>query len=316
MKFFISHLKLSNNILMLLLWSFGGFLWLFACNSNAENKTKNDIKNTEKITSSGKKDVVSLSNNLPKKFPKKDTSFQIKGHWVDVRVPQNTPSKGIKGCVLVLPGWSFNRKDWCEKSSLCKKFLAENFILVLPEMNKSVYSSRFYPETYAEGKLSPNKQWILEDFMPLLQQNFDIFKKGNKNFVLGLSTGGRGVAILCLALPDIWTAGAGLSGDYEQALMPTDNLIKAFYGDYQKFAERWKNEDNPNQQAKNFKTPIYLGHGKQDKIVPAQQTEVFYQSLKKANPTLKIKLNLVDAQHDYQYWNSEAENMLRFFKGF
>jgi S-formylglutathione hydrolase FrmB len=286
-------------------------LLLFACGSNPLI-TKETI-NTHKTIKTEK----NTNTFFFEKYPKKDTSFVIKGHQVDIRVPKNTNQKNPKGAILVLPGWSFNRKDWCEKSSLCKKFLTENYILVLPEMNKSVYSSKFYTETYAEGRLSPNKQWILEDFMPFLQEKFGIFQKGNKNFVLGLSTGGRGVALLCLALPEIWTAGAGLSGDYEQTLMPNDNLIKAFYGDFKTFGERWKNEDNPNQQAKNFKTPLYLGHGKLDKVVPVQQTEVFYESLKKHNPTLRLQLNLPpNAQHDYKYWDSEVENMIKFFGNF
>ncbi len=277
---------------------------LFSCGSN---------ENQSPLTPKGGINAQIQTNKTPPSGAGglRDTSFAIKGHLVDIRVPKNPKPKGA---VLVLPGWSFNRKDWCEKSSLCKKFLAEGYILVLPEMNKSVYSSKFYTETYAEGKLSPNKQWILEDFMPFLQKKFGIFQKGDKNFVLGLSTGGRGVALLCLALPEIWTAGAGLSGDYEQTLMPNDNLIKAFYGDFKTFGERWKNEDNPNQQAKNFKTPLYLGHGKRDKIVPAQQTEVFYESLKKHNPKLRLQLNLPPtAEHDYKYWDSEVENMIKFF---
>lgn len=292
-------------------------MFFLSCNTNAQKTTTLEAKNKE-----NKEDKkVEKKSFLWEKTPKKDTSFQIKGHWVDIRVPniekstqKNTQNNNIKGAVLVLPGWSFDRKDWCNKSSLCKRFLQENYILVLPEMNKSVYSSKFYPETYPEGKQSPNKQWVLEDFMPFLQQKFGIFEKEKPNFVLGLSTGGRGVALLCLALPDIWRAGAGLSGDYEQTLMPNDNLIKAFYGDFKKFAERWKNEDNPNQQAKDFKTPLYLGHGKQDKIVPTQQTQVFYENLKKYHPNLPLKLNLVDAQHDYKYWDSEVENMIHFFE--
>ncbi|TAE46226.1 MAG: alpha/beta hydrolase, partial [Cytophagales bacterium] len=72
----------------------------------------------------------------------------------------------------------------------------------------------------------------------------------------------------------------------------------------------------PLQQAKNFKTPIYLGHSKQDNIVPINQTQLFYEALKKNQPKLKVKLNLIDGGHDYKYWNKEVENILQFFGEF
>jgi len=65
-----------------------------------------------------------------------------------------------------------------------------------------------------------------------------------------------------------------------------------------------------------MKTPIYLGHGKNDKITPHSQSVLFFDSLKKNNPDLKTKLIIKDAAHDYTYWASEVENILNFFKEF
>jgi dipeptidyl aminopeptidase/acylaminoacyl peptidase len=66
---------------------------------------------------------------------------------------------------------------------------------------------------------------------------------------------------------------------------------------------------------KKFQTPIYLGHGKLDKVVPFQQTELFYQTIKKINPTLSIVCHIDEqAGHDYKYWDSELDSIFTFFQ--
>lgn len=248
-------------------------------------------------------------------FPLKDTlqTLVIAGHAVDVR----TPAQGkVKGNIIVLPGWSFSKEDWCDKSSLCTKALAKGYRLILPEMSKSVYSSTFYPETVKDWQKYPNKVWVIDEMIPVLQKKYEMLLPTQKNFMLGLSTGGRGVALIALAKPDLFLAVAALSGDFDQTQMNTDPLMIGYYGPYLKFKSRWEGEDNPTKQAQFWKTPIYLGHGKQDNIVPVSQTQFFYSTIKKYHPTLKVKLNLPNATHDYKYWDSEVDNMLTFFADF
>jgi predicted esterase len=279
-----------------------------ACNTTKQKTSESTQKpNAAKVDSL----ITRQKNEIepPLKITDSLTTMEIAGHWLDI----HTPSGEIKGNIIVLPGWSFPRQDWCQKSSLCQKAKAQGYRLIMPEMGKSVYSSQFYPETLKDWQVFPNKAWLVEKMIPELQKDYQILLPSQKNYVLGLSTGGRGVAMLALALPDLFRACAALSGDFDQTQMPTDRLMIGYYGDYQHFKSRWEGEDNPTKQAAKFKTPIYLGHGKQDKIVPVSQTEIFYQALKKSNPKLKIKLNLVNALHDYAYWNSEVENMLKFF---
>ena len=89
--------------------------------------------------------------------------------------------------------------------------------------------------------------------------------------------------------------------------------MTAFYGSINNFRERWENPDNPTNRIKEYNTPIYLGHGKLDNVVPPEQTKMFYDSLRKHHPKLKIKLSMPKAQHDYDYWGSEVDNILKFF---
>ena len=240
-------------------------------------------------------------------------TIMIAGHAVDIR----TPAKGdIKGNIIVLPGWSFSKDDWCNKSSLCTKALEKGYRLIMPEMSKSVYSGAYYPETIKEWQKFPNKVWVVQEMIPTLQKQHEILLPQQKNFILGLSTGGRGVALITLAKPDLFQAAAALSGDFDQTQMITDRLMIGYYGTYLQFKSRWEGEDNPTKQAHHWKTPIYLGHGKNDNIVPVSQTQIFYNAIKKHHPNLKMKLNLPQAAHDYKYWDSEVDNMLAFFADF
>jgi dienelactone hydrolase len=263
-----------------------------------------------------KKNESSKEIKLPLKSKKKQfvdlQTLTIEGHKVDIQTPENE----IIGNILVLQGWDFPRTDWCQKSDLCKKAIKKGYRLIMPEMGRSVFSSQFYPETLKEWQKFPNKAWIIEKMIPFLQKEKNIFTNQKPNYIVGLSTGGRGVALICLATPNIWTAAASLSGDFDQTLTPQDRLMIGYYGSFEKFPERWKGEDNPTLQAKNFKTPIYLGHSIQDNIVPISQTKVFESALKKYCPRLKIKTNYPKGMHDYKYWNSEVDNMLNFFEEF
>lgn len=237
----------------------------------------------------------------------------IEGVQVEIRVPHGQ----VIGDLLLLPGWSFPKDDWCVKSSLCRKAMRKGYRLIMPNMGKSIYPSEYFPESRKDWMEYPTRTWLTDEMIPELQETYCLFEPGGKNFVIGLSTGGRGVALVALHSGSLFTAGAALSGDYDQSLLKGDNLMRGIYGSYDKFPERWEGEDNPALQAADFKTPLYLGHGKKDGIVPWSQTEHFYKLLRKNNPDLNVKLNLdANAGHDYAYWDSEVNNMLEFFESF
>jgi S-formylglutathione hydrolase FrmB len=243
-------------------------------------------------------------------LPKHDTLLSINDHPVFIKICGGKK----KGTFLVLHGWNLPAEDWCNKTSLCEEVLKLGFCVVLPDMGKSVYQQKDYPETRNEWRMYPTREWLTDTLIPLLQQKYSLLSENENNYLAGLSTGARGVALVLLDLPSLFKGAAALSGDYDQLKMPADNLMTGYYGPIKLFKDRWENTDNPMSRIKEFNTPIYLGHGKLDKVVPPEQTLMFYDSLKKYHPALKIKLNMPDAQHDYQYWGSEVENMLKFFE--
>ena len=117
------------------------------------------------------------------------------------------------------------------------------------------------PKPGKTGCGMPPGNGFIEALIPYFQRQYKLLLPGQKNYLLGLSTGARGVALLSLDCPKIFVKAAGLSGDYDQTQMPNDNLMKGFYGPYTDFKDRWTGKDNAVYRFKELQVPIYLGHG-------------------------------------------------------
>ncbi len=230
---------------------------------------------------------------------------------IDIKQGRDTSA----GDILVLPGWNFPRSKWCDSSDLCSKAIKLGYRLVMPEMGKSIYASHYYPETRKDWLKYPTLSWLCDTMIPYLQKNHGLFK-GKKNYILGLSTGARGVVMVAIKTDTLFTAGAALSGDYDQTTEPADNLIKGVYGSYSIFKERWQNEDNPAHDIAKLKTPIYFGHGSKDNVVPFNQTKSFYGLVKKTNPNTKSEFHSLKAGHNFKYWGAEVDSILKYFQKF
>lgn len=232
---------------------------------------------------------------------------------VPVDIYRPGKAKTCRKTVLVLPGWNFPRDDWQKKTDILQQADRSGFCLVFPEMGKAIYAGSYYPETTRKVFHVPSLRWISRRLLPFMRENYGIFKKGQKNYIMGLSTGGRGVAQVTLANPGIFRAGAAFSGDYNQVKMPKDRLMTAVYGSFDRFTARWK-EDNPYYMADRWQTPLYLGHGRQDRIVPFAQTDEFYKQIVRLHPGLDVVLNAPEGEgHDYHYWQLEIAPAFAFF---
>ncbi len=239
-----------------------------------------------------------------------DTTIIVGSVPVDFRFPP-IPSRGA---ILVLPGWNFSRTDICNKSGFCIEAMKQGYILVLPEMLKSVYSSALFPETRADWRRYPTLHWITDTLIPFCSNQFHIFNSGGRNFIYGISTGARGVALVAENTDTLFLAGAALSGDYEQTQMPTDRLMTGYYGPYDQFKKRWEGPDNPSLHSDNLKIPLYLAHGTRDAVVPSKQSIDFSRKIISGNPGRGLLLNLCDTcGHNWAFWNSQTENVFRFF---
>ena len=196
----------------------------------------------------------------------------------DIYIPQNYRNRSI----VVLPGWDFPRTSWVEDSPLVQYADKYGYALILPEMLQTLYESAYYPETKLKWNKIPGGEFLKKRFIPEIQNRHNLLKQGDNNTLLGLSTGGRGVALIALENPGLFVAGASLSGDFSQENTPEDRLMTAVYGSFNKFPERWKGRDNPMARVSEWKMPLYLAHGTADDIVPEEQSRLFYQVLVKS----------------------------------
>lgn len=185
----------------------------------------------------------------------------------------------------------------------------------MPEMGRSLYSSQYFPQTQANYKQYPDQNWFIDSLIPHLQLEYALALEEQRNFIVGISTGGRGAALLALARPKLWTAIASLSGDFDQSQMPNDKLMRNFYGPYAQFSQRWKTVDNVIARIDDWQTPIFIGHGGADRIVPPSQSQQLFDSLQsRLAPNQILYSAPPTAKHNYAYWGAEAKNILPFFQ--
>ena len=239
-----------------------------------------------------------------------DTTIILHNTSIDISYPEGK----INGCILVLPGWNFSREDVCRNSEFCKLAKQNGYCLIRPEMGKSIYLLNTFPETRQDWMHYPTLRFITDTLIPYCQNNFSILKSGDKNFLFGISTGGRGVAQIAMNTGSLFVAGAALSGDFNQLLQKDDKLMMGYLGTFDNYPSRWSGKDNPSENAAQLQIPLFLGHGKADKIVPVVQTTTFFDRITFVNPGLKHILHIDETGgHNYDYWNSELQRIFAFF---
>jgi S-formylglutathione hydrolase FrmB len=235
-----------------------------------------------------------------------------------------TPSSKVIGDVLVLPGWDSTKTNWCEKQNgLCDEAEKRGLRLVMPEMAKSVYADRIYPETSALFRKQLTRTQ-LEDAIVHLQRDKALLANPSTTFCIGRSTGGRGCVLLALDHPEWFRAVASLSGDFDQTKMPSDGLMEGAYGPFAKFHARWRGSENPMDRVDDLVVPIYLGHGAKDRTVSPEQTKDFAAAIAQRSYTgtaaivlrevLPHRLHLDESgAHNHEYWRRELAPMFDFF---
>lgn len=241
----------------------------------------------------------------------------------DLYVPPGDPARPVcHRLILVLPGWKFPRSDWIQKSRLEDLAREHGYILVLPEMGTTLYESQYFPETSMRWNRLPGGAFLRDVFIPTLQREHGLLLPDHPNYLLGLSTGGRGVVMVALQNPGLFRAGAALSGDFDQTTESSDRLMTAVYGDFRQHPRRWVETDNPvaaiqKSSGAAWSMPLYIAHGAEDRIVPPSHSRWLFDAIRKAKPPgFPVVLHeKPKAGHDYGFWSGELEHVFRFFQG-
>lgn len=220
--------------------------------------------------------------------------------------------------LIALHDYDGNLRDWETNSSIERQADKYNMAIVCPNMRRTLYESKYYPETINKWASIPGGQFVGEVLLKFLQKNFNLAKGKKRTGILGFSTGGRGALLTAAHYNGKFSAAAGLSGIYDQSSMPKERHLISVYGEYKNFKDRWEKEDNVLQMASKFKNiSVFIGHGGKDHRVPSGQSFVLSLKLK----TLKKKYGGYDFvyhikkkyHHDWKVWRLMLDPMMEFF---
>lgn len=282
-------------------------IFYFGCTTNGKAKKSDDLRghgsqSTDSLIESG----ISL----------KDSVFYLKRNSDSIRVKILVPEK-IRGFLLFLHGWNLPSDEICVKTEYCSAFLDSGYVLVFPDFGKTTYQWQNYPQTKKTYLKYPTRSWMTDTFLVHLKEEFGIFSPGQRNFIVGVSTGGRGAALLALENPGIFKAAACLSADFDHAALANEPINNGYYGSIRSFPERWTGKDNIHNRAAEFKSGLYLAHGEKDKICPVSQTINFDAELKRVKSSIKIK-TVIDplGDHTYSWWGKQILSVNEFFSQF
>ena len=272
-----------------------------ACGGNAEEQstTNDSLVNMETKTE------IKIANDTIVYF----SFFSEK----DVKCAIQYPKEKAEACILLLHGWNLPSEEWCEKTGFCERAKAENYVLIIPDFGKTNYGLEVYPQTIDSYAIYPSLQWMMNEFIPQLQEQYNLLQEEQYNFVAGISTGGRGASLFAYHMPEIFSGAASLSGDFDIYDLKDEYIFYSFFGKYDDFPARWEKQAFVND-CENYIVPTYIGHGRNDNVADVSHSIKMYDSIKKHQPNMLLECHFPDtAEHNYAYWNSEIENVLRFF---
>ncbi|MBN1496582.1 MAG: prolyl oligopeptidase family serine peptidase [Spirochaetes bacterium] len=222
--------------------------------------------------------------------------------------------------LIVLHGYRQTPADWEKRTPIAAYADRYGFVLVCPAMATTLYESKYYPETVNRWAPVPGSKFIADVLMPFIRKNFGLGKSRKNTGIFGISTGARGALMLAARHPKMFGAAAGLSGDYDSSSMKNDRILTQVFGAYEEHRERWEEEANVLKRAAALKkTPVYLGHGGRDRVVPPMQTDLLAGCLRRLaeesggdEPVVEEAMSAA-AGHDWGYWAAMVPEVLAFF---
>jgi S-formylglutathione hydrolase FrmB len=239
---------------------------------------------------------------------------------VQIYFPKNYAADTVSRTLIVLHGYRQKPGDWETGTPIAEYADRYGLVLVCPAMTTTLYESKYYPETVNKWAPIPGGEYVSKVLIGFLQKNFNLARERERTGIFGISTGARGALLLAAQHQKIFGAAAGLSGDYDSVSIKNDRLLMSVYGPYDGNPDRWENEVNILKLAENLKkTPVFLGHGTRDAVVPPPQTKMLADRLKELAVEKGGYELMVDQEksngsgHDWTYWGRLIPDVLTFF---
>jgi len=275
-----------------------------------------------------------LAKNLQFSYKKKITpgqwlrhlkiEFSDKDQTASTQVQIFFPKNYLKGkkfrTLIALHPYNGSLTDWEKYTPIESYANQHDFVLVCPEMGKTVYETKFYPETIEKWNSIPGGVFVGEILIKYLQKNFALAADRESTGIFGVSTGARGAILIASVYNDVFGAVAGLSGNYDSLATTHSKLLTDVYGEYKDFKERWQKKDNIMLLAENLEeTSLFLWHGKKDYIASNKQTILLVMKLrlfqKKEGEGYDFQyFEHKRASYGWPYWKEVVPEMMTFFE--
>lgn len=211
--------------------------------------------------------------------------------------------------VVALPGWNHSPELWRQKSDLAPYADQHGCVIAMPAMGKTIYETKFYPETKSPPIPRPGTLWVGEVVLPWVRAQHAVHADRAHTAIVGYSTGGRGAVLVAEAYPEFSFAGS-VSGTFDLMRLPTTDgeykIHAAIYGPRDQFEARWQldNCTSPARLDALTGTRLYAAHGEKDNVVKPDQLTALEAALEGRD----VKADFVrvpGAGHDWKLWSSQ-----------
>jgi enterochelin esterase-like enzyme len=229
--------------------------------------------------------------------------------WMMVYLPAGYSDSDSYDLAVVLHGWGQKPEDWRDNTSIGSLADKNRIVLAVPAMGKTVYESRFYPETKFRWNTIPGTRWIGEVVLPYMKNRYPVRHHRKNTAIIGVSTGGRGAVVVSERYPDFGFC-ASVSGTYDLGILGNSEgeykIHAKVFGSRDSFPERWKDEDCQNRKSVDAlkDMTLFIAHGKKDPVVNISQMESFKRLLDARK--IRYQAFAVDNEgHDWKFWDSQ-----------
>jgi pimeloyl-ACP methyl ester carboxylesterase len=282
-------------------------LILLGCSTEEKTEVKTSTKQNKAIVTSKKQVCTEPKINLFDTVLYFENDFNSK-----IRVLiKRTKSKRYLGTLILLHGWNHSPEHWINNMQFVNRALKNGYDVILPDLGKSMYALQRFKETRMDLANTATRTWmnntLIKSFFKTQLRN-----KDDKVFLIGISTGARGAVLLAQDNIFSFKGIVAISGDYCPQIMQNDKLMTAYYGSYIKYKDRWLNNDNPQRNIHLTKLPTLLIHGKQDFVVPYNQSKDLYLEAQKKGLRNITYFEDPIGKHDFKSWDQYSDLIFNF----
>jgi S-formylglutathione hydrolase FrmB len=217
------------------------------------------------------------------------------------------PSRGTP-LVIALHGWGHSPESWRD-TPLAALADRHGFVVVAPAMGRSVYESRFYPESRGQWGEVPGACWIGEVILPWARATLGLGGDARRTAIIGYSTGGRGALVVAERWPRFGFVGA-MSGTWDLQVLGRDDgeyrIHAKIFGERSQFPERWAEEDVTGDGRERALAParVWITHGEADVVVPSEQARTLKARLAEFHPRFEVTIE-PGLGHGFPLWSGK-----------